>query len=310
MPTHPLFRPDLRTAVEQAASTHRGRPWTATGFTDLDERASHRCGILHGTPFDVFVKLDRTSRGPAQFTAELRGHQLLRERAGVRTPLPVGPGVARTPTGSLLMLEALPEVPAPARTPEQWRAVGRALATLHRTRADRFGLAEFDGFFGPLPQDNRPTGTTWADFYAERRLLPRLREAVDSGHLPTELAAGVERLVDVLPQRCGPEPEPSLLHGDAQQNNFLTTADEVYLLDTGPYYGHPELDLALLDYFAPVPPAVFDGYRELLPIDPGFAARRELWRLHGYLAVVAVDGRSAFGRPFLDRIAAALTALC
>ncbi len=55
-----------------------------------------------------------------------------------------------------------------------------------------------------------------------------------------------------------------------------------------------------------MPGVVFDGYREVLPIDPGFAQRRELWRLHGYLAAVAVDGTSAFGRPFLDRIAAAL----
>jgi fructosamine-3-kinase len=70
-----------------------------------------------------------------------------------------------------------------------------------------------------------------------------------------------------------------------------------------PYYGHPEIDLALLDYFAPVPPIVFDAYRSVTPIDPGFAARRELWRLHGYLAVVTVDGGSAFGRPFLGRIA-------
>ncbi len=65
-----------------------------------------------------------------------------------------------------------------------------------------------------------------------------------------------------------------------------------------PYFGHPEIDLALLDYFAPVPPVVFDAYREITPIDDGFAERRELWRLFGYLAVVAVDGRNEFGRSF------------
>ncbi|BCJ75558.1 hypothetical protein CS0771_51020 [Catellatospora sp. IY07-71] len=306
MVTHPLWEAGVRAVVERAASGHRGRPWSATGFTDLDERASHRCGILHGTPFSVFAKLDGSACGADRFGVELRGHRLLRERGGVRTPLPVGPGTAGSPAGTLLLLEALPEVPAQRRTPEQWRAIGRSLATLHSARGDRFGLAEFDGFFGPLAQDNRPTDTGWAGFYAQRRLLPRLRDAVGSGNLPAELATGVERLAADLPRWCGPEPVPSLLHGDAQQNNFLTTADAAYLLDTGPYYGHPELDLALLDYFAPVPEQVFDGYRDVLPIDRGFAQRRELWRLHGYLAVVAVDGTSAFGRPFLDRIAAAL----
>jgi hypothetical protein len=38
----------------------------------------------------------------------------------------------------------------------------------------------------------------------------------------------------------------------------------------------------------------------------GFADRRELWRLAGYLAVVAVDGHRPFGRRCLDRLAAAV----
>jgi hypothetical protein len=32
--------------------------------------------------------------------------------------------------------------------------IGRALARLHQVHDTRFGLAPFDGFFGPLPQDN------------------------------------------------------------------------------------------------------------------------------------------------------------
>jgi fructosamine-3-kinase len=59
------------------------------------------------------------------------------------------------------------------------------------------------------------------------------------------------------------------------------------------------------DYFEPVPVDVFAAYREVAPIDPGFADRRELWRLAGYLAVVAVDGHRPFGR-CLDRLAAAV----
>jgi hypothetical protein len=43
----------------------------------------------------------------------------------------------------------------------------------------------------------------------------------------------------------------------------------------------------------------------LAPVDPGFADRRELWRLHGYLGVIAVDGGGDFGRAFLPRLAAA-----
>jgi hypothetical protein len=38
-----------------------------------------------------------------------------------------------------------------------------------------------------------------------------------------DLAADIERVVQRLPSVGGPEPQPTLLHGDAQQNNFVST---------------------------------------------------------------------------------------
>jgi fructosamine-3-kinase len=304
---HPLREPSLVRAIERAASAHLGRPWSVRGFTDLNERASHPCGILHGRPFSVFAKVGAPPDADRQFTAELAGLRLLRREAGVATPVPVADGVVAAGAGALLLLEALPETPAGSRSAEQWRSIGRALAAVHRVRGERFGLDAFDGFFGPLPQDNRPVRSNrWADFYARRRLAPGLRSAVDSGWLSPELAAGVERLAGRLGDLCGPEPRPSLLHGDAQQNNFLTTATGAVLLDAAPYFGHPELDLALVDYITPVPDEVFHGYREVAPVDPGFPDRRELWRIAGYLAAITVEGHSSFGRQFLGRIADAI----
>jgi fructosamine-3-kinase len=298
--THPLAAPAVVRAVERATSAHLGRDWTVDGLTDLADLASHPCVIFHGRPIGVFAKLD--AAGPID--AEIRGLDLIRDRAGVAVPRRVA--VLALDAGAVLLTEAVDEIPADRRSDAQWRSIGTALAALHAVRAEAFGL-DFDGFFGPLPQDNRPVpGNVWADFYAERRLRPLLRRAVDSGHLPADLAAGVERVIGRLPDRCGPEPRPSLLHGDAQRNNFLTTAASAVLLDVAPYFGHPEIDLALLDYFAPVPDAVFHAYADRAPVDPGFAERRELWRLPGYLAVVAVDGGSEFGRPFLSRIAEAV----
>ncbi|MEU4239784.1 fructosamine kinase family protein [Actinoplanes sp. NPDC026619] len=278
--------------IEPVVASHLGVPWRATGFTDLGDRASHRCGIFRGSPIDVFAKLNTGG----ETAPELRGLSLLRCH-GVPVPTPIGE--VPVAGGTLLLQIAIPEISE--RTPAQWAAIGRVLGTLHRVYGESFGL-DFDGFFGPLPQDNRPC-PDWPSFYASRRLLPLLRMAVDAGHLDSALSAGVSRVIDRLPLLCGPEMRPALLHGDAQQNNFLTAPDGAYLLDVSPYYGHPEVDLALLDYFAPVPPTVFDAYRSVTPIDPDFPSRRELWRLHGYLAVIAVDGASDFGRPFLARVA-------
>jgi fructosamine-3-kinase len=49
----------------------------------------------------------------------------------------------------------------------------------------------------------------------------------------------VERVAERLPQLCGPEPMPALLHGDAQQNNFVNIRDGAYLIDACPYFDHP-----------------------------------------------------------------------
>ena len=78
------------------------------------------------------------------------------------------------------------------------------------------------------------------------------------------------------------------------------------MIDVAPYFGHPEVDLALVDSFSPVDPELFRAYAQLAPVDPGFADRRELWRLPVYLGVIAVDGASTFGRSFLARLAAAV----
>ena len=45
-----------------------------------------------------------------------------------------------------------------------------------------------------------------------------------------------------------------------------------------------------------------------MPIDPGFPARRELWRLPSYLAIITVDGRGPFGLAAIDRLASAIGA--
>jgi fructosamine-3-kinase len=310
---HPLLAPVIADAVERAAAGHLGRAWARTGFTDLNHRASHPCGIFTGTPFSVFAKLDGSPSGTERFTAELRGLRLIRSMTAVATPVPVGGGIVATTAGTVLLFEALPErgaasgQAAGSRTPDDYAAIGRALAGLHQVHGQTFGLAEFDGFFGPLPQSNQPaSGGRWADFYAERRLLPSLRLATGSRHLPAELARGMERVVARLPVLCGPDPVPALLHGDAQQNNFISTADGAAVIDVAPYFGHPEADLALVDYYSPVHPALLGAYERLAPLDPGFAGRRELWRLHAYLAVIAVAGADAFGRAFLPRLAAAV----
>ncbi|SDT08844.1 fructosamine kinase family protein [Microlunatus soli] len=307
---HPLLTSTVRSAIEDAVSHHLGRRWVTVRFTDLNDRASHDCGVLHGEQLSVFAKLDRARGAEDRITAEQKvraerdGLTLLQDRAGIAVPTPIGSGLLAVDDGIVLLTEALAERPPQERTPDDWRAIGHALATVHQVHGEQFGLTDFNGFFGALPQDNTPVASgSWIDFYRERRVLPLLRTVVDTGRLPREPAAELGRLLDRLPSLCGPEPAPTLLHGDAQQHNFVSSDAGAVLVDAAPYFGHPEIDLALLDYFQPVPADVFDGYREFAPIDPDFVRRRGIWRIFVDLACIAVDAGD-YARRALSNLAA------
>jgi protein-ribulosamine 3-kinase len=268
--------------IEQGVSQHLGRPWQVRAATDMADYASHPSAILSDGAYAVFAKLDDAKGGAERLEIERAGLRLLAAQGGALTPAVVG--IVSAAAGSILVLEAVHSV---ERTPQHWRDIGRALARLHRHKAQQFGL-DAHTYFGPIRQDNTREGD-WCTFYAERRLRPALRMAVDARKLTPEIVRQVEQVIARLPELGGPPVVPSLLHGDAQQNNFISTAMGTFMVDPAVYYGHPEMDMAYVDFFEPVPDHLFDGYRAELPIDPGFWDRRELWRLWVYLALVALD---------------------
>jgi fructosamine-3-kinase len=279
----------LRTALESFISEHLGRPWAVKEAKDLADFACHPAAILSDGAYAVFAKFSEAANGREQFEIEMAGLGLLAKRAGVLIPTAIG--ILPVAGGGILIQEAVPSV---ERTPHHWRQIGQALARLHKVKAGHFGL-ETDCYFGPLFQDNAPMDD-WATFYAERRLLPGMKMAVDSGNLPLQTVTLLERVISRLPMLCGPQVKPSLLHGDAQQNNFVSSDAGAFVIDPAVYFGHPEMDLAYIDYFQPVPHAVFDGYQDELPIDAGFWERRHLWRIWGYLAAVTVEGGASLGK--------------
>jgi protein-ribulosamine 3-kinase len=283
------FPANLRKPLEEAVARRLERPWRVRSARDLSDLASHPCAILADGDFAVFAKFSAAPDAARQFEIELAGLDYLSKTAGVNVPTPIG--IVAVENGTLLVMEALEEI---ERAPVHWRQIGLTLARLHRVKAERCGF-HMHNFFGPLPQDNTPA-QDWAAFYAERRLRPRLKMAVDSSHIPPTVAAQVEKVIERLPELCGPESAPALLHGDAQRNNWISAPDGVYMIDPAVHYGSPELDLAYLDLWQPVPQDVFDGYQDEALIAPGFYERRDLWKLSGYLAAVAVEGAAYLGK--------------
>jgi fructosamine-3-kinase len=289
-----LIEAPLIGALEKAVSQYAKRDWRVETAEDLSDYACHPCAILSDGSFPVFTKLGEEDDAAEQFERELADLEYLSSNTGVAIPKSIG--LVSAGGGMLFIAEAIKPV---ERRAFQWRQIGKTLARIHSLTSESHGFPT-DGFIGPLRQDNTPA-PDWVTFYRERRLVPRLAAAVDSGNLPPPVARRVEQVIKRLPELGGAEATPCLLHGDAQQNNFISTEEGTFVIDPAVYYGNPEIDLARVDCFQTVPDDVFDAYREERPIDPGFAERRSLWRVSIYLAAVAIEGQI-----HLDRLTGAL----
>ena len=250
----------------------------------------------------VFVKTHPNA--PAgMFAAEARGLAWLRESGALRVPevLAVSkPGVVGP---SFLVLEFI----EPGRRATAFEeTLGRGLATMHRFGAPRFGL-DHDNFIGSLPQANEE-GSSWADFYRDKRLAAQLDRAASRGLVGAPLRRDFDRLFEELDVLVGPSEPPSRLHGDLWGGNLhVGERGEPCLIDPAAYGGHREVDLAMMRLFGGFGDRVFDAYDEAWPLADGHERRTSLYQLYpllvhvnlfggGYVGSVARALRDAIGR--------------
>lgn len=159
-----------------------------------------------------------------------------------------------------------------------WAGLGRAVARLHRTVADRFGWP-IPNFHGRFPQDNTWTDT-WPAFYVDRRVRPQLARA----DLPTELRTRIGTACDgPLRELLRPSPPASLTHGDLWPGNMIGGRA---LVDPAVSHADRELDLAYLSLSDSLPGEFLSAYEREYPVDPGFPERRPALLLHKHLVNV------------------------
>jgi fructosamine-3-kinase len=175
-----------------------------------------------------------------------------------------------------------PSVAAAAR-------LGRELAAVHASGADRFG-APWPGFAGRLRLSNEPAAD-WAEFFAATRLLPLVRQAADGGALDSSQAGLLDRLAHRLADLAGPPEPPARLHGDLWSGNLLWTDQRAWLVDPAAYGGHRETDLAMLDLFGtPHLERIVAAYAEVTPLANGWRDRVRLHQLYPLLAHAVMFG--------------------
>ncbi|WP_405975850.1 fructosamine kinase family protein [Streptomyces sp. NBC_00988] len=232
----------------------------------------------------VVVKGDEA---PGAVRAEAAGLRWLAEAGTVRVP------AVRASDERWLVTDLVRTGPPSARAAVRF---GRDLAALHASGAPAFGApppgGPADAYIGLAPMRNVPAAD-WPNWYAEQRVLPYLRRAVDAGSLRPAEATVVEQVCERLPQLAGPAEPPARLHGDLWNGNVLWDADRhVWLIDPAAHGGHRETDLAMLHLFGcPHLSEVLDSYGEAAPLAPGWADRIGLHQLFPLLVHVVLFGR-------------------
>jgi fructosamine-3-kinase len=208
---------------------------------------------------------------------------MLRAIAASGAPAPAVLAVS----GEVLVIEAMP---AGGSLSGAWADLGRVAARLHSARGASYGWAE-DYAFGAVAIPNG-----WADdwplFWAERRLMPHCR------HIAPAVARRVESLAADLSNRLPARPPAALLHGDLWGGNVLAAGNRVSaLIDPACYYGHAEVDIAMLELFDAPPRAFYEAYGAL---EPGHEARLVIYRLWPALVHLRLFGDSY--RPLVLRL--------
>ncbi|MFJ3308875.1 fructosamine kinase family protein [Streptomyces sp. NPDC086549] len=257
-----------------------------TGRPVTSERALSG-NLAEVTLEDGRVVIAKRGDAPGAVRAEVAGLRWLAAAGAVRVPEVYGHDER------WMMID---RVPAGRPGAEAAFRFGQELAALHAAGAPAFGAPPPGGpeeaYIGLAPMRNAP-GTDWPRWYAEHRVLPYLRGAVDNGTVQPGEAGVVERVCERLPELSGPTEPPARLHGDLWNGNVLWGTDgHVRLIDPAAHGGHRETDLAMLHLFGcPHLNRVLDGYREAAPPADGWEDRIGVHQLFPLLVHAVLFGR-------------------
>lgn len=228
----------------------------------------------------VVIKINNSQSLPQLFEKEKQGLELLSKSTFI-VPKPIKTGaIDDTPFLIMDYIEQGSEL--------NWAVFGEKLAQLHQIEGKYFGL-DHHNYIGSLEQINQECGA-WSEFYTNHRLLALTAKARDEGLFEKKHCIWIEKLCQKLDELI-PTCYPSLIHGDLWSGNLLTDkSGQPVLIDPAVYYGHPEMDWAMLSLFGNYPEEAMRSYLNISNLEVGFEHRKEIHQLYPLLVHLLIFG--------------------
>lgn len=182
---------------------------------------------------------------------------------------------------------------------KNWADFLEKLRSLHSIKNDRFGW-HTDNYIGVLDQPNT-WNESWSSFFLENRLDYQWRQGIVEGSIGKDLESAYKTFREKYSHFLADiEISPSLLHGDLWTGNLLfDTKGRAYFIDPSIYYGHWEVDVAMMQLFGGFSERTILEYLELHQVvnDPNLRIRLKIYQLY-YLIIHL----RMFGNSYLDPV--------
>ena len=234
---------------------------------------------------NLVVKLNSANSFAEMFEKEKKGLELL-TTSTFQIPNPIAVGTFEN--YDYLILEYI----HPGNS-INWEIFGEKLAHLHNLTNPKFGL-DYDNYIGSLLQKNSYENS-WEEFYTNHRILYLTSIARNKELLNNVDCAEIEKICSKL-EDILPKTDPSLIHGDLWSGNLISDKNNYpVLIDPAVYYGHPEMDWAMLSLFGNYPTIAIDKYNDINTMEKGFEKRKEIHQLYPILVHLILFGSGYYG---------------
>ncbi len=168
---------------------------------------------------------------------------------------------------------------------------GQKLAELHQTFGPMHGFKE-DTYIGLLPQPNE-LKANWLEYYRDFRLQSQLNQGIENGLIDGQRRQRMETLLGRLDEWIPRFVEPSHLHGDLYNGNWIVgPGGAPYLVDPSFLFGDRHFEIAFSELFGGLPKKFYESYHESFPLREDYEDIKELYQLYYLLAHLNLFGES------------------